>query len=56
MITKKRYERPVIKKLESNMPNKFGMRTEYEPVMHIEGAAVKHRSFSYQLAQPALQI
>jgi diaminopimelate decarboxylase len=41
MITKKRYERPVIKKLESNMPNKFGMRTEYEPVMHIEGAAVK---------------
>lgn len=41
MITKKRYERPVIKKLESNMPNKFGMRTEYEPVMHIEGSAVK---------------
>jgi diaminopimelate decarboxylase len=41
MITKKRYERPVIKKLESNMPNKFGMRTEYEPVLHIEDIAIK---------------
>ncbi|NOU48844.1 MAG: diaminopimelate decarboxylase [Bacteroidales bacterium] len=40
-MTKKRYERPVIKKLESNMPNKFGMRTEYEPVLHIEDIAIK---------------
>ncbi len=39
--SKKRYERPLIKKLESNMPNKFGMRTEYEPVLNIEGVAVK---------------
>lgn len=39
--SKKRYERPLIKKLESNMPNKFGMRTEYEPVLNIEGNAVK---------------
>jgi diaminopimelate decarboxylase len=39
--SKKRYERPLIKKLESNMPNKFGMRTEYEPVLNIEGIAVK---------------
>jgi len=38
---KLRYERPVIKKLESGMPNKFGMRTEYEPMTHIENIAVK---------------
>ncbi len=41
MITKKRYERPVIKKLESNMPNKFGTRTEYEPVLHLDDVPVK---------------
>jgi diaminopimelate decarboxylase len=41
MSPKKTYERPIIKKLESNMPNKFGMRTIYEPVTHVEGHAVK---------------
>ena len=41
MTTKKTYERPIIKKLESNMPNKFGMRTIYEPMSHVEGNAVK---------------
>lgn len=41
MTTKKIYERPVIKKLENNMPNKFGMRTIFDPVTHIEGHAVK---------------
>ncbi len=40
MITKARYERPLIKKLESNMPNKFGMRTEFEPVTQIDGVSV----------------
>lgn len=35
-----RYERPVIKKLESSMPNKFGLRTEYSPLTHIDGVAV----------------
>ncbi len=38
---KLRYERPIIKKLESGMPNKFGMRTEYEPMTHIDGVKVK---------------
>lgn len=38
---KLRYERPIIKKLESQMPNKFGLRTEYFPMTHIEGVAVK---------------
>jgi len=40
-MEKQRYERPVIKKLESNMPNKFGTRTEYLPMTHIENVAVK---------------
>jgi diaminopimelate decarboxylase len=40
-MSKIRYERPVIKKLETGMPNKFGTRTEYQPMTHIEGVAVK---------------
>jgi len=38
---KLRYERPLIKKLETGVPNKFGMRTEYTPMTHIDGVAVK---------------
>lgn len=40
-MEKLRYERPVLKKLETNMPNKFGLRTEYIPKTHIDGVAVK---------------
>jgi diaminopimelate decarboxylase len=40
-MEKQRYERPLIKKLESGMPNKFGTRTEYMPITHIENVAVK---------------
>lgn len=47
MTVKKTYERPIIKKLESNMPNKFGMRTIYEPVSDIEGHAVKELIQNY---------
>jgi len=36
-----RYERPVIKKLEAGMPNKFGLRSEYTPMTHIDGVSVK---------------
>ncbi|MEI6899821.1 MAG: diaminopimelate decarboxylase [Bacteroidota bacterium] len=39
-MEKLRYERPLIKKLENNMPNKFGTRTEYNPVTHIDGNSV----------------
>ena len=39
-MEKQRYERPVIKKLESNMPNKFGMQSTYTPKTHIDGVAV----------------
>lgn len=40
-MEKQRYERPVIKKMDTNVPNKFGMRTEYQPMTHIDGVAVK---------------
>jgi diaminopimelate decarboxylase len=40
-MEKQRYERPVIKRLESNMPNKFGKATSLTPVTHIEGVQVK---------------
>lgn len=41
MTAKKRYERPAIKRLEAQMPNKFGLRTAYVPMTHINGVAVK---------------
>jgi len=40
-MEKLRYERPVIQKMNSGLMNKFGNRTEYEPVTHIEGVSVK---------------
>ena len=40
-MKKIKYERPIIKKLESVMPNKFGMRTEFKPMTHIDDVAVK---------------
>ncbi len=40
-MSKMRYERPALKKLETGMPNKFGTRMDYEPVTHIDGVAVK---------------
>jgi len=39
-MEKQRYERPLIQKLESSMPNKFGTRTEYRPLTHIDDVAV----------------
>lgn len=35
------YERPIIKKLITGMPNKFGMKTVNEPITHIDGVSVK---------------
>jgi diaminopimelate decarboxylase len=40
-MTKLKYERPVIKKLNAGLMNKFGTRTEFEPVKHIDGVSVK---------------
>lgn len=39
-MTETQYERPVIVKLNSGMMNKFGTRTEYAPVTHIDGIKV----------------
>ncbi|PLX00343.1 MAG: diaminopimelate decarboxylase, partial [Marinilabiliales bacterium] len=40
-MEKIQYERPVIKKLQTGMPNKFGLKTEAEPITHIDNVAVK---------------
>jgi len=40
-MEKLRYERPVIKRLETDMPNKFGSRIERAPKTHIDGMMVK---------------
>jgi diaminopimelate decarboxylase len=40
-MKKIRYERPVIQKMNTGLMNKFGTRTEYEPVTHIESVSVK---------------
>ena len=38
---KLRYERPVIKKLETGIPNKFGLRTEYSHISQIDDVPIK---------------
>jgi diaminopimelate decarboxylase len=40
-MEKTRYERPIIQKMNTGLMNKFGTRTEYEPVTHIESVTVK---------------
>jgi len=40
-MTKERYERPALNKLESDMPSKAGTKTTYKPMTHIDGVAVK---------------
>lgn len=46
-MEKLRYERPMVRKLESAMPNKFGSRTEMAPTTHIDGVAVKELMEAY---------
>ncbi|MFZ4058810.1 MAG: hypothetical protein ACOYKE_11775 [Ferruginibacter sp.] len=40
-MQKLRYERPLIVKMNAGLMNKFGTRTEYQPVKEIDGVAVK---------------
>ncbi len=40
-MIKKLYERPIIRPLNTGLMNKFGTRTEYLPVTHIDGVGVK---------------
>jgi len=46
-MEKQRYERPVIKRLETEMPNKFGSRIERSPKTHIDGVAVNDLISTY---------
>ncbi len=39
--TRKPYERPLIRPLNSGLMNKFGQRTEWAPFTHIDGVSVK---------------
>jgi diaminopimelate decarboxylase len=40
-MKKQIYERPLIQRINTGMMNKFGTKTEYAPVSHIDGLAVK---------------
>ncbi len=40
-MSKLKYERPLIKKLNAGMMNKFGTQNELTPVTHIDGVSVK---------------
>ncbi|MEA4984347.1 Diaminopimelate decarboxylase [bioreactor metagenome] len=40
-MEKKRYERPTLRKMNTGLMNKFGTKTENEPVTHIESVSVK---------------
>ena len=46
-MEKLRYERPLIKRLEGNMPSKFGMSTDYTPKTSIDGVAVSELITKY---------
>ncbi len=40
-MKKLQFERPIIKKLNIGISNKFGMKTEFEPITHIDDVSVK---------------
>ena len=44
---KKTYESPVIQKMNGGLMNKFGTRTEYEPVKQIDGVSVQSLMAEY---------
>lgn len=46
-MEKLRYERPLIKRMEGEMPNKFGSKSENKPLTHIDGVAVKELLSEY---------
>ncbi len=45
--TKLRYERPFLKKMNAGLMNKFGTKTEYAPLTHIDGVSVKEMIAQY---------
>lgn len=53
-MQKLRYESPVIQKMNAGLMNKYGTRTEYEPVKQIDGVSV--RSMIEQYGSPLFVI
>jgi diaminopimelate decarboxylase len=58
-MVKKSYERPIVRKLETAMPGKFGMRNNNTPVTHIDGRSVselieKHGSPLFILSEETI--
>ena len=47
MKEKIKYERPIIKKLNTGFTNKFGSQTKNEVVSHLEGVGVKELIKTY---------
>jgi len=46
-MEKRKYERPVIQKLNTGLMNKFGMATEFQPIRDIEGVPVSRIAREY---------
>lgn len=46
-MEKKQYERPIIKPLNTGLMNKFGTRTEYAAMTHVDGVSVKSLTEKY---------
>jgi len=46
-MSKLPYERPLILKMNAGLMNKFGTRTEYEPVKEIDGVSIKNLIAQY---------
>ncbi|RYG15199.1 MAG: diaminopimelate decarboxylase, partial [Chitinophagaceae bacterium] len=44
---KLKYERPVIKKMNTGIMDKFGMPSQYDPVKEIDGVAIKTLTHQY---------
>ncbi len=40
-MEKLKFERPIIKKIIAGMPNKFGLKSEYDPITNIDGVPVE---------------
>jgi diaminopimelate decarboxylase len=47
---KLKYERPVIKKMNTGIMDKFGMPSQYDPIKEIDGVAIK--SLTHQFGSP----
>ena len=59
-MEKKPFERPFIKKLQAGMPSKFGMKSQAEPITHIDNIPVpelisEHGSPLYVISEKTIR-